>query len=558
MDIHSSPPHAWIEDFKRQHGRAPRILHLDNVANNAYQTAKMLNNAGADCDVLCCFTFHAMACPEWDEAEYDGDLGDLNYPLWHRVNLHGYRRPRWFAQGPVRESIFYLLARRSGNTPLAALRWRQLARKLQTIAEIKNSPAQKPLVPRVKKSWLRDTLDYLGRVLGELFTSPGLFVKRLRQKLGLLGQADIAMLEQLNLALQQKRREAQLVSSVDQAVMARLARDARTLFPERDLAFGDDITGYFVDLPYFKKLFACYDIVEAYGSAPVWPYLANIKNYVAYEHGTLRDYVFGTGTNARLCLLAYARAAAVYLTNVDNYQNAQYITANTGAAIVCGLHGIDMARVIQKMEAARTGSGSRFGIPADVPVFYCPARHTWLAEEGVFLKGEDKLIRAAARLAQEGVCFKLVLAGWGNDIDKTKAIIAGYPVLAGHVVWQPPLGKNEFYATLQDVEAVADQFYLHSYGGIAFEALCAGRSVLISSAVPNDVVLRFFGQPLPYCGCDDEDDIYSALHMVACQPEKARTLGESGRAWVIKWHSEWMIVEKNCEAFAKCTLVPRT
>lgn len=33
---------AWIETFKKKHRRPPRILHIGNTANNAYQNAKML------------------------------------------------------------------------------------------------------------------------------------------------------------------------------------------------------------------------------------------------------------------------------------------------------------------------------------------------------------------------------------------------------------------------------------------------------------------------------------------------------------------------------------
>ena len=42
-----------------------------------------------------------MACPEWEEATFHGDLGDPFFPDWSKVDLAGYERPRWFASGPL-------------------------------------------------------------------------------------------------------------------------------------------------------------------------------------------------------------------------------------------------------------------------------------------------------------------------------------------------------------------------------------------------------------------------------------------------------------------------
>lgn len=35
----------WLEAFRARHGRAPRILHIGNIANNAYNNAKLLDEA---------------------------------------------------------------------------------------------------------------------------------------------------------------------------------------------------------------------------------------------------------------------------------------------------------------------------------------------------------------------------------------------------------------------------------------------------------------------------------------------------------------------------------
>lgn len=64
----------WLDAFRKSHGRPPRILHIGNIANNAYNNVKLLNKAGLDCDVICYDYYHIMGCPEWEDADFDGDV----------------------------------------------------------------------------------------------------------------------------------------------------------------------------------------------------------------------------------------------------------------------------------------------------------------------------------------------------------------------------------------------------------------------------------------------------------------------------------------------------
>ena len=90
-----------LENFKVLHGHKPRVLHIGNIANNAYNNAKLLNELGFDCDVLCPNYYHIMGSPEWEDANIIGDIADQFQPDWTSVNLNGFERPHWFIQGPV-------------------------------------------------------------------------------------------------------------------------------------------------------------------------------------------------------------------------------------------------------------------------------------------------------------------------------------------------------------------------------------------------------------------------------------------------------------------------
>ena len=117
----------WLDAYRKKHGRPPRILHIGNIANNAYNNAKLFIQAGFDCDVLCHDYYHIMGCPEWEDADFDGGFGDHFHPQWADVEMPGYARPGWFAQGPLKLCIGYLIAKRTGNRRLASESWQTLS-----------------------------------------------------------------------------------------------------------------------------------------------------------------------------------------------------------------------------------------------------------------------------------------------------------------------------------------------------------------------------------------------------------------------------------------------
>ena len=125
----------FLREFRSKYGRAPRVLHIGNIANNAYLNAKILNRNGFDCDVICYDYYHIMGCPEWEEVDFDGAIADHFRPDWTTVDLKGYERPAWFAQGPREMCIEYLIAKRSGQTTRAVRLWQDLgwANKTRTV-----------------------------------------------------------------------------------------------------------------------------------------------------------------------------------------------------------------------------------------------------------------------------------------------------------------------------------------------------------------------------------------------------------------------------------------
>lgn len=74
-----------------------KILHVGNIANNAYNNAKFLRRKGVHSDVLCYGYTHVMGQPEWEDAEFEGQPDEF-HPQWDQLDLGGFRRPSWFMQ----------------------------------------------------------------------------------------------------------------------------------------------------------------------------------------------------------------------------------------------------------------------------------------------------------------------------------------------------------------------------------------------------------------------------------------------------------------------------
>ena len=116
---------SFIAQFRSIHGRPLRVLHIGNIANNGYNNACIQRQYGIEADVICYNYYHIMSCPEWEDGNLRGEI-DHHFPDWWSSSLKGWRRPRWFAQGPALLCIDYLRTRNANQRWRAALKWWRL------------------------------------------------------------------------------------------------------------------------------------------------------------------------------------------------------------------------------------------------------------------------------------------------------------------------------------------------------------------------------------------------------------------------------------------------
>src|SRR5947207_10280363 len=89
-DARSGTDLPFIANFRSAYGRPLRVLHIGNIANNAYNNACIQPQYGIDADVICYDYYHIMSCPEWEDGKFKGEV-DHTFPDWWSSSLKGWR-----------------------------------------------------------------------------------------------------------------------------------------------------------------------------------------------------------------------------------------------------------------------------------------------------------------------------------------------------------------------------------------------------------------------------------------------------------------------------------
>lgn len=553
---------SFLSEFRTRHGRAPRILHVGNIANNAYVNAKLLNEIGFDCDVLCHDYYHIMGCPEWEEVEFSGDIGDPFFPRWWAVDLKGYRRPRWFAQGPFQACVSYLIARRSGKRRTAGIKWAWLAyERFRACSHgAGGTPADAWTSCRIGAE---RSVRYFAKSMKQFVEAARIFLSSLAKGIDAIASLTASLVIAMVLCLQaplllvgkpiwtpsrlrsvRAARQATsktLTVSVDSAQL--LVDEFRSRFPSRvpQLTTGD-VAPFIARAAEMATLFRHYDIVHCYSTDPIYGMLTDVR-YVAFEHGTIREIPFEDSSVGRMTLLAYAKAAAVVLTNADNLIRAKVIRTDW-AKIIPGLHRFDerpIERIVAGLDAC-PAPAERFGFDHGIRVLFAPARHAHA------VKGNDKVIDAIAiAWKRYPGRFKVVFVEWGDDLQASKSRIAALGISAA-VHWVAPLDAKALVKVYAAVDCVIDQFLLPCFGGVPIDVMVVGRCPVMTY-IDDDLMKEYYGEALPVLNCHAVEEISNALGVVVEDPARCACIAREARRWMSEHHTHRHVVNWLSQAY---------
>ena len=469
-------------------------MHLGNIANNAFNNARIQRLYGIDAYVIAYENYHIMSSPEWEEAAFRGDYGDPFFPDWTKVDLAGYERPHWFASGPLPLCCEVIASQIDGDPKKTEEFVTELTARREAVCLQGYRGRAKRLAARVRR-----------KVSSELRCLKGSLSS-----------------------------DAEAGYTGKNPGWARLLKIWKSANVPRDTPVSArDFKSYAARLDVLQPLLSKFDVVQAYSTDGAWPLLAD-QPYVAYEHGTLRSLPFERNSQGRLTATVFMGADHVFVTNLDCIQAAEKlgISSDRFTALPHAFNDRKLSDFRRNNPALKP--------PDDHVAFFHPARQDWLDPDPSLIKGNDRLIRAFASISPTYPTAKLTMVAWGRDLTASRNLVAHLRV-EDKVQWVDPFQKRDLWKAYLSSHAVLDQFVLPSFGGVTFEALALGCRV--ATNIDAAAAQRFFSEAPPVDLVSTEDEIAAALERIILDRSDAAGVGHAGAEWIRKYHSAEKIVE---------------
>ena len=556
---------------------ALKVLHIGNIANNGYNIANLFNQAGVQSDLLIGPYYHIAGCPEWEDSEFDGDIGDQFFPEWHKVKItNGFQRPRWAAQGPWEVCISYLLHRNRGNKIRARLLWFWMGvcrRAASSGKENKikislalGSPKKVGVVLASKvKNIQHLTFWHIKNILYLIFwkLKNTLYLAKYHLLSGVLRSARWALLSNdftspLFYRLREIRRQytgfydnkpAQVgldktsssvkvtTGSAAPEVME-VAKQVKSPEPYKFPYFEEaELVGYQALADQLQPLFDYYDVVVGYSTDGIWPLLAG-KKYLAYEHGTIRTLPFEDSLQGRLCKLVYQEADQVIISNFDNDLAAKKLGLQRYTCIPHYINEMDVG----PEQGAKIRAKYKSTHNADF-IVYNPSRQHWSVQKDAgWEKGNDIFIRGFARFVKEvNENALVIMTHWGESLQNSKRLIADLGI-ERNVDWVEPVPHKQMIQYIHASHVVSDQFLLGTFGGIPAKAFMHAKPVL-SSFDPLIHEWCFKTMP-PFLPARSEADIKESLDNCYKNDSFYSEVAQKSQIWYQNEHSNEVLLSR--------------
>lgn len=543
MNINSGNT-QWLLDFQKNKRRKPRILHIGNIANNAYRNAKFLNETGlVECDVICYDYYHLMAYPEWEDADIKGTVENQFSPDFRKVKLSNFKRPDWFVQGPLKLCIKYLILKNEKDIKYKKY-WEYLKSYNKSDSSfqsgffnmlniINEKIFQNGIVNKIIEIVSSQRFIYL------LYSS--IFIGKYSRyiKYDILRELVMIILLiglfPLRLIYKTFKRYDEIdIYEVDKQYFINLFQNnfsqRKDKLTEEDFIHYDNNT-----LSQWKKLFSYYDVIQGYAIDPILPLLCQSKIYIGYEHGTLRDFTLTNNSISRLTSLAYHNANHVFITNGDCLSFAQKIGVNNYSAMI---HPID-EKLIESIESKYDELHEEYKVQY---LFLCTLRHDWK------VKGTDIYIRALPELKLKlGESFKVLMTKWGQELESSLELAKS--IGCDDVIeWIEPLSRKKLIQYKKSVDIVFDQIALPHFGATAPEAIACGTPVIMSyEPISTQWIIP---ERAPILSAKNTQEVVVSIVQGLDKDWLKNYKIEAGN-WFYKFHSSSIVVDKHMDVYKK-------
>lgn len=477
-------------------GSPLRVLHIGNIANNAYNIVKALRErTDIEADCYTNHYRHYISQPEWEDADIDViDCNDNDPVSWNTIDLKGFQRPSWYF-----ETRAEMVRHARTMNPKEYLRFLQL---------VQSAPISE------------ESVAYWRTLINSTHLSPH----------------DRRALLQISLGkVPMEKRHF----PTEKMWWAYLQKEFQRLcMPPHSPLTSDDAEK--IVMPSMALFVKEYDIIQTYGAWELFPSLVSTPSIprITFEHGTMREFPFQHSALGRTTMFAYKTAFANIITNADAIHNAKRMGLDNYVFIP---HPVDDTKFCPKPDPVFRRA--LLEEHSATHIFLALARQNWA------LKGNDCVLHAfAAFVRKVGRGPKLLLGRWGQEIERTAALIRSL-TLQDHVAWLPPLPKRLLARYINASDAVLDQFILGAFGTTMPEALACGKPVLLYyNAADHHWCLP---QAPPVCNVRTAEEITNALVRLHGDGAYAHSLGEAGHSWFNKYHSLDVVVGRHLDIYQR-------
>ncbi|MCZ8316884.1 glycosyltransferase [Phreatobacter sp.] len=496
------------------------MLHIGNVANYAYNIAKVLQTDRIRSDAISWDYYHINARPIWEEGDFDASLaGDHFFPALPSGAEARFDEPDWYWHGPRRLACLGLIAHNEGHPRLAAMIRRMCERHLRRIAD----PSRR--ARDVERGDVRILEILAGDLLGGF--GPADSPRQVQRWLnGRCWGRPLVPLAERFMAVATRRREGPVWEEAGAGayfggLVERLLSEYQTAWPDR--AIDPMLLHQFAsDIGLMRRLLKPYDVVIGYAIDGIWPLLAGRK-YIAYEFGTIRNLPFEDNPMGQLASMVYRNSELTIVTNCDNEAPARRL----GRPYRFLPHVINESGLIESRDGLRAELEARHG--GSFYIFHPPRQHWDETRNTNWDKGNDKLFQALAILVHDrGLDARCIAVNWGATLASSKALISALGI-ERNVIWIEPQPHRRMMRWIAAADVVADQFTIPTFGGIPPKAFLAGRPVVTRF---DPALHRWCFENLPpFLPASEPEEIASALQRLASDPAFAAELSARGRAW---------------------------
>lgn len=484
-----------------------KILHIGNIANNAYNIAKALREkTDIEADVFTNNYCRYISQPEWEDVDFEPvQYDEFAVPDWSKVDLKGFKRPDWYFE--VMDSGVW---NRLGN-----FHDKEMLRTVENLCKI---------IPSLKDAKQLKKIIEKGNLTkkeSEIFASlnNGLINTKLNNP---INKDYLSYLK-----VEYERLFRGILTPLTMDEMKKVA----TKGVKRS----------------YQRLFSKYDIIQAYGVwEPMYPLLLMPSiPLVTFEHGSMREHPFMSETVGRLLALAYKKAHKNIITNGDSIHAIKRLRLDNCVFIP---HPVDDTKFRPRETTLRKKLQNEYGCSF---ILFAPARQNW------HYKGNDKLFHACSRLSKyfgQDVA-KLFVSNWGQEVGKSRELTRELGI-ERDVIWLPPICKPRLAEYYNASDVVLDQFTLGTFGTTTPEAMACGRPV-VSFYKPEDHEWCFKEHP-PVISAYSSDEIYESVKELIKNPRKLENVCKASLQWYKRNHSLNEVVSKLVDIYKDIKDSPAT